>query len=504
MGHKKHDKDVEKDKVRSSDSEKDKVKPSRTLKSTDSEKKKKKKDRDRHKDDGTRSISTKHRDKDDGTRSISTKHRHKDDGTRSISTNKHRDKNGSKDGSRRKKKSISEGFDGKSPSAKTTIFTDVSTIKDGTPSTRDTSGAMSLHSKQSDPFRLQQISESEDYTPLSAQPSLVSKATASPTSRRTVKSAVQKFKDKVHTLGAFGLNANPEALVTSKLLHEYYHDGLRRNASDWQAIVCRLTIDGMHNFLQHPLPENASFVWLLKKTSSCVNTRFSMETDEGLFLMVGKKRFRNAGLNLEVYLDPDEMLRDGESYVGKLRGHGDSFNAYGDGINPRDEAKNPDAVVRKQLSAFQLGKGCGPNLSFDVALPKIENQTPIVLKDSVDTYSHLEYFRQHEMDLIKAKKSNSDPSKVMCYRGDSFKSKKGPVSDPKICLGSKHEIVEDGSLANYNFNLSRVSVGGEDSDLNGRIDLSFAATKNGGYTCKVRAPLSPFQAFSIICAVLTQ
>ncbi|XP_030617062.1 tubby-related protein 2-like isoform X2 [Delphinapterus leucas] len=72
------------------------------------------------------------------------------------------------------------------------------------------------------------------------------------------------------------------------------------------------------------------------------------------FLLAGRKRKRSKTSNYLVSLDPTDLSRDGENFVGKVRSNvlGTKFTIFDNGVNPERKNFVPEtARIREELGA---------------------------------------------------------------------------------------------------------------------------------------------------------
>ncbi|XP_055505873.1 tubby protein homolog isoform X4 [Leucoraja erinacea] len=82
-----------------------------------------------------------------------------------------------------------------------------------------------------------------------------------------------------------------------------------------------------------------------------------LERDDGkkVFLLAGRKRKRSKTSNYLISIDPTDLSRGGESFIGKLRSNlmGTKFTVYDNGVNPEKGTASVDACnLRQELAAI--------------------------------------------------------------------------------------------------------------------------------------------------------
>ncbi|XP_041084548.1 tubby-related protein 1-like isoform X2 [Polyodon spathula] len=78
-----------------------------------------------------------------------------------------------------------------------------------------------------------------------------------------------------------------------------------------------------------------------------------LDNDKKVFLLAGRKRKKSKTSNYLISVDPTDMSRDGENFIGKLRSNvmGTKFTVFDNGLNP-DRASSDWSKVRQELSAI--------------------------------------------------------------------------------------------------------------------------------------------------------
>uniref|UniRef100_F7AYN1 Tubby C-terminal domain-containing protein n=1 Tax=Ornithorhynchus anatinus TaxID=9258 RepID=F7AYN1_ORNAN len=98
------------------------------------------------------------------------------------------------------------------------------------------------------------------------------------------------------------------------------------------------------------------------------------------FLLAGRKRKKSKTSNYLISLDPTDLSRDGENYIGKVRSNvlGTRFTIFNNGINPEKKPFVPEsAQLREELGAVCYETNLlgfrGPR-KMTVILPEIDAQ----------------------------------------------------------------------------------------------------------------------------------
>ncbi|XP_075766475.1 tubby-related protein 1 isoform X2 [Pelodiscus sinensis] len=119
-----------------------------------------------------------------------------------------------------------------------------------------------------------------------------------------------------------------------------------------------IEVDSLEDFVLQPAPQGV--------TIKCRVTRDKKGMDRGLyptyylhldnekkvFLLAGRKRKKSKTSNYLISIDPTDLSRGGENFIGKLRSNlmGTKFTVFDNGVNP-DRANADWSNVRQELSA---------------------------------------------------------------------------------------------------------------------------------------------------------
>lgn len=128
------------------------------------------------------------------------------------------------------------------------------------------------------------------------------------------------------------------------------------------------------------------------------------EDNRKVFLLAARKRKKSATSNYLISVDPTDLSRGGESFVGKLRSNllGTAFTVYDAGENPK---KNPDkGSARSEVAAVVYETNVlgfkGPR-KMTVLLPAMtEDQKRVELKPGFEHETLLERWRNRNLENI--------------------------------------------------------------------------------------------------------
>ncbi|KAK2088875.1 Tubby- protein 2 [Saguinus oedipus] len=104
----------------------------------------------------------------------------------------------------------------------------------------------------------------------------------------------------------------------------------------------------------------------------------------GHFLLAGRKRRRSKTSNYLISLDPTDLSRDGDNFVGKVRSNalGTKFTIFDNGVNPdREHLIRDTARIRRELGAVCYETNAlgflGPR-EMTVVLPETDSENQII------------------------------------------------------------------------------------------------------------------------------
>eukprot|EP00397_Hematodinium_sp_SG-2012_P016148 GEMP01016466.1.p1 GENE.GEMP01016466.1~~GEMP01016466.1.p1 ORF type:complete len:327 (+),score=67.85 GEMP01016466.1:236-1216(+) len=153
----------------------------------------------------------------------------------------------------------------------------------------------------------------------------------------------------------------------------------------------------MKEFLVKPLPPNVLFLCRIRREGSLITRmfpKFIMEADNGVFLLAAKKRVKSKTSNFLLSCDANDLTREGDNYVGKVRSNflRTEYTSYSAGysqkkiLSPRSKTtvQSSKSVVsadlREETAAIQFKphtlrkKGITPRQIL-VTLPYVDPQS---------------------------------------------------------------------------------------------------------------------------------
>uniref|UniRef100_A0A8D0B419 Tubby-like protein n=1 Tax=Salvator merianae TaxID=96440 RepID=A0A8D0B419_SALMN len=197
------------------------------------------------------------------------------------------------------------------------------------------------------------------------------------------------------------------------------------------------------------------------------------------FLMSGRKRKKSKTSNYLISLDPIDLSRDGNNFIGKVRSNalGTKFTVFDNGINPSKKPFAPEtAQVRQELAAISYETNIlgfrGPR-KMTVIIPGIDsdNKRICIQPESEHETLLVRYQNENMQNLIKLQ------NKMPSWNRETQKYKL-----------NFHGRVTEASVKNFQITSE------DDPDS---IILQFGRVAPDVFTMDYRFPLCTVQAFAI-------
>ncbi|XP_033912769.3 tubby-related protein 1-like isoform X2 [Acipenser ruthenus] len=120
-----------------------------------------------------------------------------------------------------------------------------------------------------------------------------------------------------------------------------------------------IEVDNLEEFVLGPAPQGVTIKCKVTRDKKGMDRGLyptyylHLDNDKKVFLLAGRKRKKSKTSNYLISIDPTDMSRDGENFIGKLRSNlmGTKFTVFDNGINP-DRANSDWSKVRQELSAI--------------------------------------------------------------------------------------------------------------------------------------------------------
>eukprot|EP00397_Hematodinium_sp_SG-2012_P042004 GEMP01046378.1.p1 GENE.GEMP01046378.1~~GEMP01046378.1.p1 ORF type:complete len:440 (+),score=74.86 GEMP01046378.1:113-1432(+) len=268
----------------------------------------------------------------------------------------------------------------------------------------------------------------------------------------------------------------------------------------YSAELRKMNKEQLKAFLMNPLPKGVMLECRINREKSGFSKfypKFTFETDSGVFLSSSKKRTNNKTSNYLISLDPNDLNRQGDAYIGKVRANflGSEFTGFGPGANPmkgRNEASGDiiasrDDNIREELVGIQYSsslfgkKPRGPR-KMSIVMPTVTNagQRVSCRARNPQTEGLLALVENHSQNTA----APGTPQLVTTYVN------KPPKWNDQI----------GAFVLNFNKRVTQASVKNFQlirSDDPDSVYLQFGRVARDTFTIDFRYPVSPFQAFCI-------
>jgi len=247
--------------------------------------------------------------------------------------------------------------------------------------------------------------------------------------------------------------------------------------------VSQLDLSDMRRFLTTPLPKSAGTVQCnitRTKTSLTGNPVYSLYLkQDDTFLMCSKKRSKNKTSNYKICMTENDLSRDGDNYLGKLRSNfmGTEFQIFDDGHSPKDDPDDGEQEMRNELGSVTYAANVwgsrGPR-KMQVALPAVDEEDSMVLADpSSATGDEL---------LTKIKTRNCRDVVYLINNPPRWNEQVGAY------------------VLNFNGRVTMASVKNfqlVDPEERNTVVLQFGRVGKDEFTMDMHHPICPFQAFAV-------
>ncbi|CAF0838767.1 unnamed protein product [Didymodactylos carnosus] len=192
------------------------------------------------------------------------------------------------------------------------------------------------------------------------------------------------------------------------------------------------------------------------------------------FILAGRKRRRSATSNYLISTDATDLSRDGERFIGKLRGNmiGTQFTVYDHGTNPKrgipvDERRREVAAIETNILGFK-----GPR-KMTILIPGMsKDHHRVEVRPSTEQESLYERWRRKDMENI-LELHNKTP--VWNEETQSY-------------VLNFHGRVTQASVKNFQV------VHDDDQDY---VVMQFGRVSDDVFTCDYKYPLCAVQAFGV-------
>ncbi|XP_044299623.1 tubby-related protein 1 isoform X6 [Varanus komodoensis] len=119
-----------------------------------------------------------------------------------------------------------------------------------------------------------------------------------------------------------------------------------------------IEVDNLEDFVLRPAPQGVTIKCRVTRDKKGMDRGLyptyylHLDNDKKVFLLAGRKRKKSKTSNYLISIDPTDLSRGGENFIGKLRSNlmGTRFSVFDNGVNP-DRANADWSNVRQELAA---------------------------------------------------------------------------------------------------------------------------------------------------------
>ncbi len=248
-------------------------------------------------------------------------------------------------------------------------------------------------------------------------------------------------------------------------------------------------IEDLNEFVHRPCPENMTIKCRLTRDQkgmerSLYPTYFlHMEREDSgkkIFLLAARKRKKSRFSNYLISIDPTDLSRGGENFVGKVRSNfvGTSFTIFDDGANPvRRKVRSNAKTVREELAAVHYETNV---LGF-----KGPRKMTVIIPTMTPSHERIKVTPTNESETILERWRNNRMTDLLAIHN------KQPVwsDETQAYVLNFHGRVTQASVKNFQL----VHNANEDY-----VVMQFGRISEDLFTLDYNFPLCALQAFAIV------
>ncbi|KAI5945343.1 Tubby protein [Manis javanica] len=204
------------------------------------------------------------------------------------------------------------------------------------------------------------------------------------------------------------------------------------------------------------------------------------EDGKKVFLLAGRKRKKSKTSNYLISVDPTDLSRGGDSYIGKLRSNlmGTKFTVYDNGVNPQKASSSTleSGTLRQELAAVCYETNV---LGF-----KGPRKMSVIVPGMNMVHERVSIRPRNEQEMLLARWQNKNMESIIELQN------KTPVwnDDTQSYVLNFHGRVTQASVKNFQI------IHGNDPDY---IVMQFGRVAEDVFTMDYNYPLCALQAFAI-------
>ncbi|XP_015419230.1 PREDICTED: LOW QUALITY PROTEIN: tubby protein homolog [Myotis davidii] len=279
-------------------------------------------------------------------------------------------------------------------------------------------------------------------------------------------------------------NTRPSSATSKKSIREAA-SALSPTAPEPSAEV---EVQDLEEFAQRPAPQGITIKCRISRDKKGMDRgmyptyflHLDREDGKKVFLLAGRKRKKSKTSNYLISVDPTDLSRGGDSYIGKLRSNlmGTKFTVYDNGVNPQKASSSTleGGTLRQELAAVCYETNV---LGF-----KGPRKMTVIVPGMNMVHERVCIRPRNEHETLLARWQNKNTESIIELQN------KTPVwnDDTQSYVLNFHGRVTQASVKNFQI------IHGNDPDY---IVMQFGRVAEDVFTMDYNYPLCALQAFSI-------
>ncbi|XP_070281474.1 tubby protein homolog isoform X3 [Myotis yumanensis] len=357
------------------------------------------------------------------------------------------------------------------------------------------SGSTSYQVQETDPLASVQLGAARPTAPASAKRSKAAAAAGASKKGKKGKhkgiSSSMSFEEEEededeYSSSSSQLNSNtrPSSATSKKSIREAA-SALSPTAPEPSAEV---EVQDLEEFAQRPAPQGITIKCRISRDKKGMDRgmyptyflHLDREDGKKVFLLAGRKRKKSKTSNYLISVDPTDLSRGGDSYIGKLRSNlmGTKFTVYDNGVNPQKASSSTleGGTLRQELAAVCYETNV---LGF-----KGPRKMTVIVPGMNMVHERVCIRPRNEHETLLARWQNKNTESIIELQN------KTPVwnDDTQSYVLNFHGRVTQASVKNFQI------IHGNDPDY---IVMQFGRVAEDVFTMDYNYPLCALQAFSI-------
>ncbi|XP_045433414.1 tubby protein homolog isoform X2 [Pipistrellus kuhlii] len=354
------------------------------------------------------------------------------------------------------------------------------------------SGSTSYQVHEADPLAIVQLGAARPTAPASAKRTKAAAASkkGKKGKHKGISSSMsfeeEEEDEEEYSSSSSQLNSNtrPSSATSRKSVREAA-SALSPSAPEPSAEV---EVQDLEEFAQRPAPQGITIKCRISRDKKGMDRgmyptyflHLDREDGKKVFLLAGRKRKKSKTSNYLISVDPTDLSRGGDSYIGKLRSNlmGTKFTVYDNGVNPQKASSSTleGGTLRQELAAVCYETNV---LGF-----KGPRKMTVIVPGMNMVHERVCIRPRNEHETLLARWQNKNTETIIELQN------KTPVwnDDTQSYVLNFHGRVTQASVKNFQI------IHGNDPDY---IVMQFGRVAEDVFTMDYNYPLCALQAFSI-------